>query len=172
MEKRVKQLFTAPDYFLVGTECDHLLKASKKAKFILMKRSEDPFPQPVKQFGTTRRWLASEVYAWLARQAASSVELLHFRDPPRSPKPPKDLYAKTAVAIDVQKMADLYCAGASLDELCREFQVGKQRLSISLREEGVKMRPPGRKRHNAPSANTSHALRSSFASARADQASA
>ena len=61
------------DRWLAGPSVDRLLDASRSRKYVLMKQLPDPFPSPY-DTACGKRWLASEVYVWMARQMAPRAD--------------------------------------------------------------------------------------------------
>jgi len=137
------------DRLLSGPTVDRLLDSCRSRKYALMKRPFDPFPSPVR-IGRSSRWIASLVFAWIYRQAKNeehsgnvsviSLEGQFSRDEP----------LVFSTALNIQYMRQRYEAGYSLDQLCREFRIGKSRLSEALRAAGAQLRKPGRSRSVSP----------------------
>lgn len=142
------------DHALSGHTVDYIIDSCRSRKYALMKRPFDPFPQPF-QMGRSNRWLASEVYAWLARQSSRSMQGEGTLGLASTPQPSASVAAAVVPVVGTAEMKKLYESGSTLDELCRRFRIGKGRLSASLRAAGTVMRAPGRSRLKTPKAAAS-----------------
>jgi len=133
------------DRLLSGPTVDRLLDSCRSRKYALMKRPFDPFPAPLR-IGRSSRWLASLVFAWIARQVIdvecgnrmSDIHLEGFGS--------KGAPSSLCIVFDIQRMKQRYEAGFALDQICREFRIGKARLAEALRAAGTQIRKPGRSR--------------------------
>lgn len=133
------------DHAFSGNTVDYIIDSCRSRKYALMKRTFDPFPPPF-QMGRSNRWLASEVYAWLARQSSRSAQGEGTLELASTPQPSASVAAAVVPVAGITEMKKLYESGSTLDELCRRFRIGKGRLSASLRAAGTVMRAPGRSR--------------------------
>ena len=126
------------DRWLTAAMVDEMFSLSVGRKYALMKRLIDPFPQPIR-IGKSVRWLESKVLAWKNRQEQMSEVESMFADIEVNPQIKTRPVDSRAVA-----MKESYEAGASLDQICRKYRIGKQTLSDTLRAVGTQMRPVGR----------------------------
>ncbi len=127
---------------LKGSSVDDLMEFCKSRKYALMKRPFDPFPQPIR-LGRSSRWVASEVHAWLDRQINRQARSEVSIDELTLEVPTKQASSTTSKVDGIMKMKSLYESGYTLDELCRQFNISKVRLSQALRDVGTAMRRPG-----------------------------
>jgi predicted DNA-binding transcriptional regulator AlpA len=133
------------DRLLSGPTVDRLLDSCRSRKYALMKRPFDPFPSPLR-VGRSSRWLASLVFAWINRQAKNEEHPGKVSGVRLEGEHSRGESLSLSVALNIQHMKQRYEAGYSLDQLCREFRIGKARLSEALRAAGAQLRKPGRSR--------------------------
>ena len=128
------------DKWLKATETAELLSVNRNHLEVLMNQPFDPLPRPF-PLGKTRRWLASQVWAWMERRMSPHLEV------------PSDCSSTTgamqpsfeSAASPAGELRQLYESGMTLDAICREKKIGKARLLPLLRGAGTNLRRPGRR---------------------------
>jgi predicted DNA-binding transcriptional regulator AlpA len=137
------------DKWLNLTQVANLISGSRNTVKPLTERFIDPLPQPF-PFGQSRRWLASQVWAWMERQMSrgSTVNPLdNLADDSATETEGSAQSTQFVVDVDlwINQLKTEYESGTTLDELCRQHRLGKARLSALLRNAGAAMRKPGRR---------------------------
>jgi predicted DNA-binding transcriptional regulator AlpA len=141
------------DKWLNLTQVAILMSVSKNTVKPLMERLIDPLPQPF-PFGQSRRWLASQVWAWMERQMSRGSTVNHLDNLADDSATETEVSASSARAVVdadlwLNQLKTEYESGTTLDELCRQHRLGKARLSVLLRNAGAAMRRPGRRGETA-----------------------
>ena len=129
------------DKWLKATETAELLSINRNHLEALMNQPFDPLPKPF-PFGKTRRWLASQVWAWMERRMSGTPGNALVESVPTPQLKEAPILGRPCPA---QELRQLYESGMTLDAICRDKRIGKARLLVVLREAGTTLRRPGRR---------------------------